>query len=171
MCLNGFTAGFPVFQLFDQSVFFYPTFRTRWEREHANESLSAWLSKCRGLSKERCKLGRSSGCEHCCPLTGAHTCIHAALRLSRQSAHVSRVNARSLPKGICHSLIAQLVKNPPAMQETPVRFLGWEDPPGKGKGYPLQYSGLENSMDCIVHGVVKSWTWLNNFHSHFSFWR
>jgi len=30
--------------------------------------------------------------------------------------------------------------------------------PGKGKGYPLQYSGLENSMDCIAHGVAKSWT-------------
>ena len=30
--------------------------------------------------------------------------------------------------------------------------------PGEGKGYPLQYSGLENSMDCIVHGVAKSWT-------------
>ena len=30
--------------------------------------------------------------------------------------------------------------------------------PGKGKGYPLQYSGLENSLDCIVHGVAKSRT-------------
>ena len=30
--------------------------------------------------------------------------------------------------------------------------------PGKGKGYPLQYSGLENSTDCIVHGVAKSQT-------------
>ena len=30
--------------------------------------------------------------------------------------------------------------------------------PGEGKGYPLQYSGLENSMDCIVHGVTKNWT-------------
>ena len=29
--------------------------------------------------------------------------------------------------------------------------------PGEGKSYPLQYSGLENSMDCIVHGVAKSW--------------
>ena len=29
---------------------------------------------------------------------------------------------------------------------------------GEGIGYPLQYSGLENSMDCIVHGVAKSWT-------------
>ena len=28
--------------------------------------------------------------------------------------------------------------------------------PGEGKGYALQYSGLENSMDCIVHGVADS---------------
>ena len=101
------------------------------------------------------------------------------------------------------SLIAQLVKNPPAMQKTwfnswvrnihrrrdrlptPVfsgfpcgspgkesacnagdlgLILGFGRSPGEGKGYPLQYSGLENSMDCIVHGVTKSWTWLNDFH-------
>ena len=99
------------------------------------------------------------------------------------------------------SLVAQLIKNLPAMQETPVRFLGQEDPlqrdrlptqvflgfpggsadkestcnagdlgsvpqfgrsPGEGNGYPLQYSGLENSMDrgawrATVHGVTKSW--------------
>ena len=30
--------------------------------------------------------------------------------------------------------------------------------PGKGNGYPLQYSDLENFMDCIVPGVAKSWT-------------
>ena len=41
--------------------------------------------------------------------------------------------------------------------------------PGEGKGYPLQYSGLENSMDCIVHGVAKSWTQLSEFHFHFTF--
>ena len=35
---------------------------------------------------------------------------------------------------------------------------------GEGKDYPLQYSGLENSMDCAVLGVSKSWTGLNNFH-------
>ena len=35
---------------------------------------------------------------------------------------------------------------------------------GEGKGYPLQYSGLENTMDCIVHGVTKSWTQLSNCH-------
>ena len=39
--------------------------------------------------------------------------------------------------------------------------------PGEGKGYPLQYPGLKNSMDCIVHGVAKSWTWLCDFHFHF----
>ena len=37
--------------------------------------------------------------------------------------------------------------------------------PGEGKGYPLQYSGLENSLVCVVHGVAKSWTQLSNFHS------
>ena len=95
------------------------------------------------------------------------------------------------------SLIVQLVKDPPAMQEpqfdswvrkipwrrdrlpTPV-FLGFPcgsagkesafhagdlgsipglgRSPGEGKGYRLQYSGVENSMDCRVHGVAKSWT-------------
>ena len=104
------------------------------------------------------------------------------------------------------SLIAQLVKNLPAMQETLVQFLGQEDPleknrlpnpvflgfpcgsagkestcnvgdlgsipglgrsSGEGKGYPLQYSGLENPMDRIVHWVKNSWTQLIDFHFHF----
>ena len=41
--------------------------------------------------------------------------------------------------------------------------------PGEGKGYPLQYSGLENSMDCIVYGVAKSWALLSDFHFVFKF--
>ena len=36
--------------------------------------------------------------------------------------------------------------------------------PGEGKGYPFQYSGLENSMHCIVDGVAKSRTQLSDFH-------
>ena len=40
--------------------------------------------------------------------------------------------------------------------------------PGGGHGNPLQYSGLENSMDCIVHGVVKNLTWLSDFYFHVS---
>ena len=39
--------------------------------------------------------------------------------------------------------------------------------PGEGKGCPLQYSSLENSMDCVVHGVAKSQTWLSNFQFDF----
>ena len=42
------------------------------------------------------------------------------------------------------SLVAQMVKNLPAMWETWVCFLGWEDSPGGGHGNPLQYSYLEN---------------------------
>ena len=111
----------------------------------------------------------------------------------------------NLPSVTQASLIAQCIKNPPAMQETPVRFLSWGDPwrrdrlptsvflgfpcvsagrepahnvgdlglipglgrsPGEGIGYPLQYSGLENSMDSIVHGVTKSQTWLSHLHFH-----
>ena len=105
--------------------------------------------------------------------------------------------------GFWASLVAQLVKNLPAVQETPIQFLVWEDPlekdrlptpvflgfpggsagkksacnvgdlglipglgrsPGEGNGYPLQYSDLEDSTDCIVHGVAKSQTRLSNFH-------
>ena len=40
--------------------------------------------------------------------------------------------------------------------------------PGEVKGDPLQYSGLENPMDCIIHLVTKSWTRLSDFHFHFS---
>ena len=42
-------------------------------------------------------------------------------------------------------------------------ILGLGRSPGEGKGYPLQYCGLEISTDCTVHGVTKSWTWLNDF--------
>ena len=57
-------------------------------------------------------------------------------------------------------LLALSVKNPPAMKETQVRFLGPEDPPGEGNGNPLQYSCLENPMDrgawyATVHGVTR----------------
>ena len=101
-------------------------------------------------------------------------------------------------------MIAQLVKNLPAVRDTPVQFLGREDPwgrvrlptpvflgfpcgsagkesiynmgdlglipelgrsPGERKGYPLQYSGLEKSMGCTVHGIGKSQTRLSDFHS------
>ena len=42
--------------------------------------------------------------------------------------------------------------------------------PREGKGYPCQYSGLENSTDCIAHRVAKSRTGLSDFHLHFPSW-
>ena len=65
------------------------------------------------------------------------------------------------------SLVAQVVKNWPAMWDTWVQSLGWEDPPEKGKVYPLQYPCLENPTDrgawlATVHGVTKSQTRLSN---------
>ena len=59
------------------------------------------------------------------------------------------------------SLVAQSVKNLPAVQETRVRSLGWEDSPGEGNGNPLQNPCLENLMDrgawwAAVHGFAKS---------------
>ena len=66
-------------------------------------------------------------------------------------------------------LVAQTVKNRPAMQETWVRSLGWEDPPeevmathGEGNGNPLQYSCLGNSWRATVHGIPKSQTWVTH---------
>ena len=58
------------------------------------------------------------------------------------------------------SLIAQSVKNLPAMQDTQVQFLRQEDPLEKANGNPLQYSCLENPMDrgawqAAVHGVTR----------------
>ena len=72
--------------------------------------------------------------------------------------------------------VAQLVKNPPAVWETWILSLVGKIPwrrerlptpvfwPGEFQGYPLQYSGLENFTDCIVHGVTKSQTQLSDFH-------
>ena len=42
-------------------------------------------------------------------------------------------------------------------------ILGLGRCPAVGKGYPLQYSGLENSVDCVILGVAKSQTWLSDF--------
>ena len=64
------------------------------------------------------------------------------------------------------SLVAQLVKTPPAMWETWVWSLGWEDPLEKGKATHSSTLAWKTSMNCIGHGVAKSRTWLSNFHLH-----
>ena len=63
------------------------------------------------------------------------------------------------------SLVAKLVKNPPAMRVDLGSIPGLGRSPGERKGYPFQYSGVENYMDCIVHGVAKRKTRLSNSHT------
>ena len=112
--------------------------------------------------------------------------------------HCNALNpATLLLSSLSDTSVSLLVKNPPAMQETLVQFLGGKIlcsrdrlptpvflgfpcgsagkesacnardlgsipglgiSPGEGKGYSLQYSGLENFMVCIVHGVSESQT-------------
>ena len=79
------------------------------------------------------------------------------------------------------SLVAQIVKNLPVIQETQVLSLGQEDPLEKQNANLLQYSFLQNSMDeetwrATVHGIARSWSdwmtstftfrlnWLGPFH-------
>ena len=54
------------------------------------------------------------------------------------------------------SLVTQLVQKSACNIGDPSSIPGLERSPGEGNGHPLQYSGLKNSMDCIVHGVIKS---------------
>ena len=71
------------------------------------------------------------------------------------------------PRGLgfpCGSVVKEATCNVGDLGST----LGLGRSPGEGKGYPFQYSGLENSMDCIVHGVPKCRTWLSDFHFHFT---
>ena len=62
------------------------------------------------------------------------------------------------------SLVAQLVENPPAMLETCVRSLGWDDPLEKGEATHSSILAWRISMDSIVHRVTKSWTRLSGLH-------
>ena len=77
------------------------------------------------------------------------------------------------------SLVAWLVKNPPAVQETPVQFLGQEDPlekgeathssiprsgrsAGEGRGYPLQYSWASLVAQLVKNPPAMRETWVQS---------
>ena len=64
--------------------------------------------------------------------------------------------------------MAQPVKNLPAVRETWVVSLDWEDPLERGISTHSSILAWRNSMDCIVHGVAESQTWLSDFHFHFN---
>ena len=57
-----------------------------------------------------------------------------------------------------------MVKNPPAKAGAAGSIPGSGKSPEEGSGNPSQYSGLENSMGYIIHGVTKNQTQLSNFH-------
>ena len=66
------------------------------------------------------------------------------------------------------TLIAQLVKNPPAMQETPVQFLGWEDPLEKDRlptpvflGFPCGSAGKESTCNAGDLGSIPGYMAFN----------
>ena len=65
-------------------------------------------------------------------------------------------------------MVAQVVKESARIVGDRGSIPGLGRSPGEGNGSPLQYSGLENSMDCKVHGVAKSQTRLRDFHFHFT---
>ena len=58
------------------------------------------------------------------------------------------------------SLVAQLVKNLPALQEMWVRYLGWEDPLEKGIGYPLKYSWASLVTQLVMNPPAMQETWV-----------
>ena len=69
------------------------------------------------------------------------------------------------------SLVAQSSKECACNVGDLVSIPGWGRSPGEGKGYWFQYSGLENYMDCTIHGVAKSQTRLSDFHYHNYTWK
>ena len=74
---------------------------------------------------------------------------------------VTKEKGTSMKLGFPHSSVG---KESTCNAGDPGSIPGLGRSPGEWKGYPVQYSGLENSMDCIVHGVAKSRTRLSDLH-------
>ena len=98
-----------------------------------------------------------------------HLCVYYALSVKKKYISICKCLGKAFPKDLVKcsyrnmlaptqkaSLLAQMVKNLPAMRENLGSIFRLVRSPGEGKGYPLQYSGLGNSKNCTVHGVAKS---------------
>ena len=119
-------------------------------------------------------LGRSPGEGHCNPLQ--YSCLEnpmdrgawqaAVYRVTKSWAKLKRLSMHTkniFTKSCFHRLPLWL--NWSACNAGDLSWIpGLGRSPGEGKGYPLQYFGLENSMDSIVCGVAKSWIRLSDFH-------
>ena len=81
--------------------------------------------------------------------------------LSKKRIRMVELGSLYISKGFPHSLIG---KEPACSAGDPSSIPGSGRSAGEGISYPLQYSDLENSMDCTVRGVTKSWTQLSDFH-------
>ena len=78
-----------------------------------------------------------------------------------KSKKIISMTVSTFSLSFCQFPVAQLVKNLPVLWDLgSIPRLGRS--PGEGKDYPLQFSGLENSMDCIVH--ANSQIQLSDFH-------
>ena len=101
--------------------------------------------------------------------THTHTGFSPILRtFKRYEGHTKNFHVRKIPM-FCRkswaSLVAQLVKNLPAMWETWVRSLDWEDPLERGMATDSNILAWRIPWTCIVYGILKSQMGLRNFHS------
>ena len=138
--------------------------RKKWEKIMSEHTKEHCLEK---PSKLSCELPDDQGTE-----AGGISCVcslSSGRKLVNQEAEMSLVlvpgwiwSQHPRPhKGFpCGSAGKESARNAGDLGSIP----GLGRSPGEGKGYRLQYSGLENSTDCMVHGVAKSWARLSDFH-------
>ena len=102
------------------------------------------------------------------------SCYENNFRIQKSEVQTQDHQQRMRLVRLCYraSLVAQMVKNPPLYVDSYFPnagnlslIPGLGRSPAEGNGNTLQYSGLENSKDYIVHGVAKSQTQLSDFHS------
>ena len=116
----------------------------------------AWWAEVHGVAASQTRLSM-----HACIYMFVHVCMYLQMCVC-------------VDVDVCASQVALMVKNLPANAgdiRDAGQIPGLGRSPGEGKGYPLQFSSLENSMNCIMHGVAKSWARLIDFHftSHFTY--
>ena len=133
---------------------------------HTRGLPSCWPLLLTTAPPEPSPLGRASGvfslpggARSITPASAVCVCVCARVRASRSAFPPLTPTSASL--------VAQSVKNPPAMQETGVPSLGQGRSPGQGNGNPLQYPWLDHPTDrgawrATVHGVAKSRTGLSD---------
>ena len=120
------------------------------KQSHAMTENTYWgVRKSRGSFTVVCLLRRSGNRQHTFkelgePSLGGQTLSSLGLPSAASGAATSACSQRKLSR---RTLATQMVKNPPAMQETQVPSLGWVRFPGERNGKPLQDSCQENSMD------------------------